>query len=85
MTQFKCNGCKRPTEFIEIEWKDKPVGHSLYQCRDCGCVGIKNDAEQVLKRQSDNAVSRCDSCGAWQFSGLDCHTCLLIGEYDANI
>jgi len=84
VTKFKCNGCRRSTEFVEIKWRNKPVGYSLYQCLDCGCVGVKNDAKQLLKRQVDNAVSRCNSCGAWQFSGLDCHTCILIGEYDAK-
>jgi len=83
VTQFKCNGCKRATEFIEIEWKNKPFGYSIYQCKDCGCTGVKNDAEPM--KQTDNTVSRCKSCGSWQFSGMDCHTCLLIGEYDANI
>lgn len=44
---------------------------------DCGCVGVKNIAEQK-DAPKDNKISRCNSCGAWQFSGLDCHTCLLI-------
>jgi hypothetical protein len=81
--QFKCNGCKRNTDYIEIEWKNKPKGFAIYQCKDCGCVGVKNEAEPM--KQSDNTVSRCNSCGSWQFSGLECHTCLLIGEYDANL
>ena len=58
-----------------------PDGFKMYQCMDCGCVGVKNIAEQK-DAPKDSKVSRCNSCGAWQFDQLPCHTCLLIGAYD---
>jgi len=61
-----------------------PDGFKMYQCMDCGCVGVKNIAEQK-DAPKDSKVSRCNSCGGWQFDTLPCHTCLLIGEYDANV
>jgi hypothetical protein len=45
---------------------------------------VKNITEQI-DRIPDTKISRCASCGAWQFEAKPCHTCLLIGEYDANI
>jgi len=81
--RFKCNGCKQNTDFIEIEWKNKPYGFALYQCKVCGCVGVKNKAEKI--GQSDGSVSRCTACGSWQFDGVLCQTCMLIGEYDNQI
>ena len=80
--QFKCNGCKRKTEFLWLEQLDTPEGFKAYQCMDCGCVGVKNIAEQK-DAPKDSKVSRCNSCGAWQFESLPCHTCLLIGAHDA--
>jgi hypothetical protein len=81
VTKFKCNGCARNTEFLWLEKADMPDGFKMYQCMDCGCVGVKNIAEQI-DRPKDSKVSRCKGCGAWQFDNLPCHTCLLIGEYD---
>jgi DNA-directed RNA polymerase subunit RPC12/RpoP len=84
MTSFKCNGCSRKTEFLWLDAIDMPDGFKVYQCMDCGCVGVKNITEQI-DRIPDTKISRCASCGAWQFETKPCHTCLLIGEYDANI
>ena len=84
MTKFKCNGCSRNTEFLWLDQTDMPDGFKMYQCMDCGCVGVKNIAEQK-DAPKDSKVSRCNSCGAWKFDTLPCHTCLLIGEYDANV
>jgi hypothetical protein len=61
-----------------------PDGFKMYQCMDCGCVGVKNIAEQK-DAPKDSKVSRCNSCGAWQFDALPCHTCLLIGAYDVSL
>jgi hypothetical protein len=82
--QFKCNGCARNTEFIELDSFDLPENIWVYQCKDCGCVGVKNKAEQV-NLPKDTKVSRCNSCGAWQFDGVPCHTCMVIAEYDNQI
>jgi DNA-directed RNA polymerase subunit RPC12/RpoP len=84
VTKFKCNGCSRDTEFLWLDQTDMPDGFKLYQCMDCGAVGCKNIAEQK-DAPKDSKVSRCKSCGAWQFDALPCHTCLLIGEYDAHV
>ena len=84
MIQFKCNGCARKTEFIWLDTVDLPENIGVYQCKDCGCVGVKNLAERT-DLPKDTKVSRCNGCGAWQFDGKNCHTCLLIGEYDANV
>ncbi len=46
MTKFKCNGCSRNTEFLWLDQADMPDGFKMYQCMDCGCVGVKNIAEQ---------------------------------------
>jgi len=73
--KFKCNGCKRPTEFIWLEMEDMPDGYKLYQCSSCCAVGVKNTAEAL---QKDSKVSRCNQCGSWQFDGKECHTCLLL-------
>ena len=78
--KFKCNGCRRATEFIEVEWKNKPLGFAIYQCKSCGATGVKNKAEEI--KSSDASVSRCKNCGAWQFDNVPCYTCLLIGEND---
>ena len=45
--QFKCNGCGRKTEFLWLDQWDTPDGFKVYQCMDCGCVGVKNIAEAV--------------------------------------
>jgi hypothetical protein len=74
--QFKCNGCKRNTEFLWLDQYDTPEGFKAYQCMDCGCVGIKNIAEALSI--PDSNICRCDKCGSWQFLGVDCHTCQLI-------
>jgi hypothetical protein len=84
MTQFKCNGCARKTEFLWLDAIEMPDGFKTYQCMSCGAVGVKNITEQI-DRIPDTKISRCASCGAWQFEAKPCHTCLLIGEYDANI
>lgn len=75
--QFKCNGCKRKTEFLWLEKYDTPDGFKAYQCMDCGAVGVKNIAEALHIPDSD--ISRCTKCGSWQFLGVSCHTCALIG------
>jgi hypothetical protein len=75
--QFKCNGCKRKTEFLWLDQLDMPDGFKAYQCMDCGCVGVKNIAEAI--GIPDSSISRCTQCGSWQFLGKDCHTCVLIG------
>lgn len=74
--QFKCNGCGRKTEFLWLDHWDTPDGFKVYQCMDCGCVGVKNIAEAA--HIPDSHISRCDKCGSWQFLGVDCHTCQLI-------
>ena len=56
--QFKCNGCGRKTEFLWLDQWDTPDGFKVYQCMDCGCVGVKNIAEAVEVPDSD--ISRCD-------------------------
>lgn len=84
MTTFKCNGCQRKTEFLWLDSIDVPEGFKVYQCMDCGCVGVKNIAEQI-DHMADSQVIRCLSCGAWQFYGKECHTCFLIGANDANV
>jgi len=75
--QFKCNGCKRDTEFLWLEQLDTPEGFKAYQCMECGCVGVKNIAEAL--DIPDNKLDRCKQCGGWQFLGSGCHTCALIG------
>ena len=82
-TRFKCNGCKRDTEFLWLDATEMPDGFKLYQCMDCGCVGVKNIVE--AKDVDDSDVVRCDDCAAWKFKDVSCYTCQLIGEYDANI
>lgn len=77
-TQFKCNGCGRKTEFLWLDQLDTPEGFKAYQCMDCGCVGVKNIAEALSI--PDSSITRCDKCGSWQFLGVDCHTCQLIGS-----
>ena len=80
-TKFKCNGCKRDTEFLWLDAIDMPDGFKLYQCIDCGAVGTKNIAEATELPDSD--ISRCDKCGSWQFKEMPCHTFNLIGASDA--
>jgi NMD protein affecting ribosome stability and mRNA decay len=75
MDKFKCNGCGRKTKFIWQEGHDAPEGFRVYLCTECGCTGTKNLAEKIDK---DAQVSRCNSCGAWQFDGKPCYTCMLI-------
>jgi hypothetical protein len=75
--QFKCNGCSRKTEFLWLDQLDMPEGFKAYQCMDCGAVGVKNIAEAI--GLPDDSVSRCMHCGSWQFLGINCHTCALIG------
>ena len=75
--QFRCNGCKRDTEFLWLDQIDTPEGFKAYQCMDCGCVGVKNIAEAIGIPESN--ILRCTQCGSWQFLGADCHTCALIG------
>lgn len=75
--QFKCNGCKRNTEFLWLDQLDTPDGFKAYQCMDCGTVGVKNIAEALHIPDSD--ICRCDKCGSWKFSTVVCHTCQLIG------
>ena len=81
-TQFKCNGCGRKTEFLWLDQLDTPEGFKAYQCMDCGCVGVKNIAEALSI--PDSSITRCDKCGSWQFLGVDCHTCQLIGAKDGQ-
>ena len=76
-TKFKCNGCKRNTEFLWLDQLDTPDGFKAYQCMDCGTVGVKNIAEAL--DVSDGDISRCAKCGSWQFTSVVCHTCQLIG------
>ena len=75
--QFKCNGCKRDTEFLWLNEIDTPEGFKAYQCMDCGCVGVKNVVEALHIPDSD--ICRCDKCGGWKFEAVVCHTCQLIG------
>jgi hypothetical protein len=82
-TKFKCNGCKRNTEFLWLDQLDTPDGFKAYQCMDCGTVGVKNIAEAL--DVSDGDISRCAKCGSWQFASVVCHTCQLIGVQDANV
>jgi len=76
--QFKCNGCKRNTEFLWLDGYATPEGFKAYQCTDCGCVGVKNIAEALSIPDSD--IIRCDKCGSWKFNTVVCHTCALIKE-----
>ena len=80
---FKCNGCKRKTEFLWLDTTEMPDGFKLYQCMDCGAVGVKNIVEAL--DVSDSDVSRCDKCGGWKFKSVVCHTCQLIGSTHANV
>lgn len=82
-TRFKCNGCKRETEFLWLNKIDTPEGFRPYQCMDCGCVGVKNIAEATDIPDSD--ITRCDKCGSWKFNTAVCHTCQLIGASDADV
>lgn len=75
-TQFKCNGCKRDTEFLWLDATDMPDGFKLYQCMDCGSVGVKNVVEALDVPDSD--IARCEKCGMWKFAAKACHTCELI-------
>ena len=76
--RFKCNGCKRDTEFFWLENFGTPEGFKAYQCMDCGCVGVKNIAEAVTIPDSD--IIRCVKCGSWKFITVVCHTCVLVKE-----
>ena len=76
--QFKCNGCKRDTEFLWLEQLEIGEGYKAYQCMSCGAVGVKNIAEALHTPDSD--VCRCDKCGSWMFAASDCHTCLLVSS-----
>jgi hypothetical protein len=76
-TRFKCNGCKRDTEFLWLDATEMPDGFKLYQCMDCGCVGVKNVVEALDVPDSD--ITRCENCGMWKFAAKACHTCELIG------
>ena len=82
-TRFKCNGCKRETEFLWLNKITTPDGFRPYQCMDCGCVGVKNIAEATDIPDSD--ITRCDKCGSWKFNTAVCHTCQLIGASDADV
>ena len=75
MDKFKCNGCGRKTKFIWLSDYDAPKGFRVYLCTECGCTGTKNLAEKIDK---DAQVSRCNSCGSWQFDDKPCYTCMLI-------
>jgi len=75
--QFKCNGCKRDTEFLWLEQLETPEGFKAYQCMECGCTGVKNVVEALHIPDSD--ICRCDKCGSWKFETVVCHTCQLIG------
>lgn len=77
MVKFKCNGCKRNTEFLWLDQFDTPEGFKAYQCMDCGTVGVKNIAEALTVPDGD--IARCDKCGSWKFESVVCHTCQLIG------
>ena len=74
--QFKCNGCKRNTEFLWLEELDTPEGFKAYQCMDCGCVGVKNVVEAL--HVPDDDICRCSKCGSWKYNIVACHTCSLI-------
>ena len=76
--KFKCNGCKRSTEFLWLDQLNTPEGFKAYQCMDCGCVGVKNIAEALTIPDSD--IIRCVKCGSWMFLTVACHTCALIKE-----
>ena len=75
MDKFKCNGCGRNTKFIWLDQYDSQEVFRVYLCTECGCTGTKNLAEKI---DQDAQVSRCNSCGAWQFDGKPCYTCMLI-------
>ena len=74
--RFRCNGCKRDTEFLWLDQLDTPEGFKAYQCMDCGCVGIKNVVEAL--HVPDEDICRCGKCGGWMFAAVACHTCRLI-------
>ena len=74
--RFKCNGCKRDTEFLWLDQLDTPEGFKAYQCMDCGCVGVKNVVEAL--HVPDEDICRCGKCGGWMFAAVACHTCSLI-------
>ena len=74
--QFKCNGCKRDTEFLWLDQLDTPEGFKAYQCMDGGCVGVKNVVEALHIKDAD--ICRCSKCGSWKYNIVVCHTCSLI-------
>ena len=74
--RFRCNGCKRDTEFLWLDQLDTPEGFKAYQCMDCGCVGVKNVVEAL--HVPDKEICRCGKCGSWKFNIVVCHTCSLI-------
>ena len=74
--RFRCNGCKRDTEFLWLDQLDTPEGFKAYQCMDCGCVGVKNVVEAL--HVPDKDICRCGKCGGWMFAAVACHTCSLI-------
>ena len=74
--RFKCNGCKRNTEFLWLDQQDTPEGFKIYQCMSCGCTGVKNIAEALHVPHED--ICRCGKCGSWMFYNVVCHTCSLI-------
>jgi predicted nucleic acid-binding Zn ribbon protein len=57
---------------------DMPDGFKLYQCMDCGAVGVKNVVEALSI--PDSAICRCDKCGGWKWQTKPCHTCPLIAS-----
>ncbi len=74
--RFRCNGCKRDTEFLWLDQLDTPEGFKAYQCMDCGCVGVKNVVESLHVKDAD--ICRCSKCGSWKYNIVVCHTCSLI-------
>jgi hypothetical protein len=77
-TNFKCNGCKCSRAFLLLDSEDMPTGYKLYECVNCGAVGVKNEAEALHIPDSD--VCRCNKCGSWRWQTKPCHTCQLIAS-----
>jgi hypothetical protein len=72
---FRCNFCSSNSEFEWLDGYATADGFRVYQCLKCCAIGTKNLAEQL---DIDKTVTRCLSCGAWQFDGKPCYTCMLI-------
>jgi hypothetical protein len=82
MTKFRCNFCSSNSDFLWLDGTPTVEGFRVFQCLKCCAVGTKNMAESL---DTQEPVIRCTKCSAWKFVDKPCHTCALIGAYDANL